>query len=110
MQLDLTTQIYIVGGTLAGVLLIVGLMVMILALNITSLQERLTELSDPEGGRYTVQAYKLHSSAPSPNKGPASKFATELERMGYTVYTGQPGHRPSHQHGLQRSNVDEASR
>ena len=35
MQLDLTTQIYIVGGTLAGVLLIVGLMVMILALNIT---------------------------------------------------------------------------
>ena len=37
MQLDLTTQIYIVGGTLAGVLLIVGLMVMILALNITRL-------------------------------------------------------------------------
>ena len=37
MQLDLSTQIYIVGGTLAGVLLIVGLMVMILALNITRL-------------------------------------------------------------------------
>ena len=35
MQLDLTTQIYIVGGTLAGVLLLVGLMVMVLALNIT---------------------------------------------------------------------------
>ena len=37
MQLDVTTQIYIVGGTLAGVLLLVGLMVMILALNITRL-------------------------------------------------------------------------
>ena len=33
------------------------------------MQERLTELSDPEGGRYTVHAYKLHSSASSPNKG-----------------------------------------
>ena len=40
MQLDLTTQIYIVGGSLAGVLLIVGLMVMILALNITRFKTR----------------------------------------------------------------------
>ena len=42
------------------------------------MQERLTELSDPEGGRYTVHAYKLHSSAPSPNKGEYFSSNAEL--------------------------------
>merc|ERR1712062_363591 len=106
MQLDLTTQIYIVGGTLAGVLLLVGLMVMVLALNITSLQEQLTELSDPEGGRNTGPRIQDLYKDGQPNKS-----TTELERLGYIVYTGsQAGHRPHHQHGGQRSNLDEATR
>merc|ERR1712080_213230 len=89
VRMDLDTQIYIVGGTMAGVLVLVGLLVLILALNVTSLKERLLELEDADEGRYTTtpttQAERGGARQP---QGRQVTSEAQLEGLGYTIYSG----------------------
>merc|ERR1712156_1024088 len=81
--MEFATQIYILGGSLGGALVLIGLMILVLVIQITSLKERLAEATKSNQGETMPPSHQENKR-------------NDLEELGYNMYSGaQPKSSPA---------------
>merc|ERR1712012_619860 len=75
-NMELATQIYILGGSLGGALVLIGLMILVLVIQITSLKERLAEATRSNQGETMPPTHQENKR-------------NDLEELGYNMYSGE---------------------